>query len=47
MGLRVFLPMFGTIGFDYGVGFDKRANPESKFFSNYGKFNIIIGVEPE
>jgi len=46
MGLRVFLPMFGTIGFDYGVGFDKRKKGE-KFFQNYGEFNIIIGVEPE
>ncbi len=46
MGLRVFLPMFGTIGFDYGVGFDKPKNGE-KFFQNYGEFNIIIGVEPE
>ncbi len=51
LGLRVFLPMFGTIGFDYGLGFDKAFDkaeaPGSKFFKNYGKFNIIIGVEPE
>ncbi len=47
LGLRVFLPMFGTIGFDYGVGFDKPKIDNTKFFDNYGEFNIIIGVEPE
>lgn len=44
MGLRVFLPMFGTIGFDYGLGFDK---PGERSFSNLGDFNIILGFEPE
>jgi len=44
MGLRVFLPMFGTIGFDYGIGFDK---PGERSFSNLGDFNIILGFEPE
>lgn len=38
-GLRVFLPMFGLLGFDYGWGFDKTAN--------FGQFNIILGFEPE
>ncbi len=50
VGLRVFLPAFGLLGFDYGIGFDKNA-PKPKnvgeFFSNYGKFNIILGFEPE
>ncbi|MBK7438911.1 MAG: hypothetical protein IPI77_19755 [Saprospiraceae bacterium] len=23
LGMRVFLPMFGLLGFDYGFGFDK------------------------
>lgn len=44
MGLRVFLPMFGTIGFDYGIGFDKSGE---RSFSNLGDFNIILGFEPE
>ncbi len=49
MGLRVFLPMFGMLGFDYGVGFDKDIDPNASggFFSQYGNFNIILGFEPE
>jgi outer membrane protein insertion porin family len=42
-GLRVFLPMFGVLGFDYGIGFDK---PGSKF-SDLTRFNIVLGFEPE
>ena len=41
-GLRVFLPMFGLLGFDYGWGLDK--NPMS---GSIGKFSIILGFEPE
>jgi outer membrane protein insertion porin family len=48
VGLRVFLPMFGTLGFDYGLGFDK---PDPGFdetiFQKFGQFNIILGFEPE
>jgi len=44
-GLRVFLPMFGLLGFDYGFGFDK--DPNSAGFENYGQFNIVLGFEPE
>ena len=48
MGLRVFLPMFGTLGFDYGIGFDKNlTNPTGNIFQDYGKFSIILGFEPE
>jgi outer membrane protein insertion porin family len=47
MGLRVFLPMFGMLGFDYGIGFDN-ANPVGDtFFARYGNFNIVLGFEPE
>lgn len=43
-GARVFLPMFGTLGFDWGYGFDKDlSNPETK----PSTFNIILGFEPE
>lgn len=45
MGLRVFLPMFGTLGFDYGIGFDKRTQDRS--LQGLGNFNIILGFEPE
>ena len=51
LGLRVFLPAFGLLGFDYGIGFDKSVLTKTKtvgdFFNNYGKFNIILGFEPE
>ncbi|MFK7934737.1 MAG: outer membrane protein assembly factor BamA [Saprospiraceae bacterium] len=43
-GLRVFLPMFGVLGFDYGIGFDKAGE---RSLSNMGNFNIILGFEPE
>jgi outer membrane protein insertion porin family len=45
-GLRVFLPMFGLLGFDYGWGFDKNLPPGTPR-GEYGQFNIIIGFEPE
>ena len=43
-GVRVFLPMFGTLGFDYGIGFDKTG---PRTLENMGDFNIILGFEPE
>lgn len=42
-GLRVFLPMFGVLGFDYGIGFDKPGDN----FSDLTRFNIVLGFEPE
>ena len=45
-GLRVFLPMFGLLGFDYGIGFDKNL-PANSEFGKYAKFNIVLGFEPE
>lgn len=48
MGVRVFLPMFGMLGFDYGLGFDKAGvNANDSIFARYGNFNIILGFEPE
>jgi|GEM_PF-2255352 len=44
LGLRVFLPMFGTLGFDYGIGFDKAGD---RSLNSMGKFSIILGCEPE
>ncbi len=48
LGVRVFLPMFGMLGFDYGFGFDKGETlaPGAKW-TEYGRFNIILGFEPE
>lgn len=45
IGVRVFLPMFGTLGFDYGIGFDKPGLDRS--LQALGDFNIILGFEPE
>ena len=45
LGARVFLPMFGTLGFDWGIGFDK--NPDLTENGNLSTFNIILGFEPE
>ena len=42
-GLRVFLPMFGVLGFDYGIGFDKNGST----LSDLSTFNIVLGFEPE
>jgi outer membrane protein insertion porin family len=45
LGMRFFLPMFGLLGFDYGVGFD-RMNPGVKF-KDASKFTFMLGYEPE
>lgn len=56
LGVRIFLPMFGLLGFDYGVGFDKfdaAGNPIAPsngfrdFLSRHGRFSVILGFEPE
>jgi outer membrane protein insertion porin family len=48
LGLRVFLPMFGLLGFDYGIGFDKPelTNTDANW-PQYGQFNLILGFEPD
>lgn len=46
-GVRIFLPMFGLLGFDYGIGFDEVKGNGNNLFTKYGKFRIILGFEPE
>lgn len=51
-GVRVFLPMFGLLGFDYGFGIDRNKfglAPQggTNFFAKYGAFRIILGREPD
>lgn len=47
-GLRVFLPMFGLLGFDYGFGFDKPGLIQNKSkWTEFGKFSIVLGFEPD
>ncbi|KIC94778.1 BamA/OMP85 family outer membrane protein [Flavihumibacter solisilvae] len=45
VGMRFFLPMFGLLGFDYGVGFD-RITPNSKL-RDAARFTFMLGFEPE
>ncbi len=45
-GMRVFLPMFGLLGFDYGLGLDKNL-PSNASLGQYGKFSIVLGFEPD
>jgi outer membrane protein insertion porin family len=48
VGVRVFLPMFGMLGLDYGIGFDKY-NPLGGVtgIKGLGKFTFMLGFEPE
>jgi outer membrane protein insertion porin family len=46
VGMRFFLPMFGMLGFDYGVGLD-RVSPGQKGLKNISKFTFMLGFEPE
>ena len=45
VGMRFFLPMFGLLGFDYGIGLD-RLGP-SKGLKGAAKFTFMLGQEPE
>ncbi len=47
-GLRVFLPMFGLLGFDYSIGFDKpELIAQGANWTKYGQFKVLLGFEPE
>ncbi|MEO9209836.1 MAG: POTRA domain-containing protein [Ginsengibacter sp.] len=45
VGMRFFLPMFGLLGFDYGIGLD-RINGNTGI-KGAGKFTFMLGQEPE
>lgn len=45
MGVRFFLPMFGLLGFDYGVGLD-RITATGKL-KDASRFTFMLGFEPE
>lgn len=45
VGMRFYLPMFGLLGFDYGVGLD-RLTPGNGL-KNATKFSFMLGYEPE
>lgn len=44
-GMRFFLPMFGLLGFDYGIGLD-RIQP-GQGLKNASRFTFMLGFEPE
>jgi outer membrane protein insertion porin family len=48
LGVRIFLPMFGLLGLDYGIGLD-RIDPATGTTSlkDIAKFNFMLGFEPE
>lgn len=45
VGMRFFLPMFGLLGFDYGVGLDRLHPGEG--LKNATRFTFMLGFEPE
>jgi outer membrane protein insertion porin family len=45
VGVRFFLPMFGLLGFDYGVGLD-RYGPNTGL-KDASKFTFMLGYEPD
>jgi outer membrane protein insertion porin family len=45
LGVRVYLPMFGLLGLDYGLGFDRLGNGTG--FGGAAKFTFMLGFEPE
>ncbi|PQJ09670.1 outer membrane protein assembly factor [Flavipsychrobacter stenotrophus] len=48
VGIRLYLPMFGLLGLDYGIGLD-RYDPNNgiKSVKDIAKFNFMLGFEPE
>ena len=45
LGMRFFLPMFGLLGFDYGIGLDRIKAGEP--LKSAAKFTFMLGQEPE
>lgn len=46
VGMRFFLPMFGLLGFDYGIGLDRLSVPGATLKSA-ARFTFMLGFEPE
>jgi outer membrane protein insertion porin family len=47
LGIRVFLPMFGLLGLDYGFPLDHVVYSNGTTSNPKGRVNIILGQEPE
>jgi outer membrane protein insertion porin family len=46
LGMRFFLPMFGLLGFDYGLGLDRMTPPGTKI-KDATRFTFMLGYEPD
>lgn len=46
VGMRFYLPMFGLLGFDYGIGLD-RINSLNPGLKSASRFTFMLGFEPE
>jgi outer membrane protein insertion porin family len=47
VGMRFFLPMFGLLGFDYGIGFDRIQPGAGNKLKDAARFTFMLGFEPE
>ncbi|MNE96746.1 hypothetical protein D3C80_1949880 [compost metagenome] len=49
LGLRVYLPMFGLLGLDYGIGIDNLTdvNGNKVKLGSAAKFTFMLGQEPQ
>lgn len=47
LGLRLYLPMFGLLGFDYGIRIDQTQGKTLGQILNGGAFQFKLGFEPE
>ncbi len=45
IGMRFFLPMFGLLGFDYGIGLDRFTGTST--MKDAARFTFMLGFEPE
>jgi len=45
LGMRFFLPMFGLLGFDYGIGLDRMLPGQG--LKDATRFTFMLGFEPE
>jgi outer membrane protein insertion porin family len=45
LGMRFFLPMFGLLGFDYGIGLDRFTSGGA--LKDAARFTFMLGFEPE
>jgi outer membrane protein insertion porin family len=45
VGMRFYLPMFGLLGFDYGIGLDRITGTST--LKDAGRFTFMLGIEPE